>query len=254
MKKKFGIILRSYAKNEKDLDVAVFRAIKSIAYARELRNENTDETFFSEIVVLVPACQDCGSTALKILDGVDHLKAPPVAVMSVDGNPSSDVLNSGIELLSDLGINYATIVSHKAMNALTIQNMDAIVEAFNNGAKVVGIALAELHDIVMQGRLQNTFCCWDIEALQDVGGFDSKIGVEEITPLVRLIREHGTCVGVLAPSQTKPLDISKATDGIQRHEKIMQTKIERQLQELQRIDATFETIQSGIMPGYPKEI
>ncbi len=253
MKKEFGVILRSYAADFKDVASTASRAVKSIECIRALRSASGEE-IFSEIIVLVPSCKDCGSTAAEILKKVNHLGSPSVAVLSVDGDPNSDVLNIGVDLLADLGITYATIISNKAISILSVKNMDAKVKAFNDGAKAVGVVLPELKDVVLQGRLQNTFCSWEIEALQDVGGFDSKIGVEEMTPLVRLIRNYGKCIGVFVPSEVSVFDIGQTDAAISHHEKVVGTKVTRQQEEVQRVNSTFEFIQSGIMSGYPKTI
>lgn len=252
-KKKIGLLLRSYAKNAQDVLGVVDRAVKSIRHASSLYKEN-GEPIFEEIVVLVPSNYDCSITAGAIRRELEIFSIPRVTILEAEGNHSSDVLNIGTDLLLGYGIDYVVIASNKAINALTVENMNAMIKAFNSGAKVVGIAIHELQDIILKGHIQNTVAGWDIKALQAVGGFDSKKGVEEIAPIVRLIREYGQCIAVITPAQMPTLDIRKTVEGETHHKEVMTTKIDRQHEEILHVDSTFEFIQSGIMPGYPLSV
>ena len=247
--KKIGLLLRSYASQRKDVLGVVDRAVESIKRASRLQKDG--KPIFDQMVILVPSNYDCSITADAIRRELEMFQIPRVMILEAEGDHASDVLNVGTDLLLGYGIDHAVIASNKAINALTVENMSAIIRAFDKGAKAVGVAIYELQDIILQGRLQNTFCCWDIKALQAVGGFDSKIAVEEIAPIVRLIREYGPCIAVIVPSQMPSLAIRRSAEGIARYKAVTGTKTTRQTEELQRVDSTFEFVQSGIMPDYP---
>lgn len=254
-KKKIGLLLRSYAKKEEDVPSVVERALKSIEHASKLRDRSY-RTLFSSILVLVPRDYDCGLTADLIREQIARRDfSTRVMVAKTDGHHSCGTLNSGINFLeSRENLDYAVIISNKAIEALTTDAMEAMIEAFDHGAKVVGVAVDELQDVVLEGRIQNTFAGWDVKALCEVGGFDSEKGVEEIAPTVRLVRQYGPCIAVLNPNEKPALDIRKTADGDARHKEVMTTKIARQLEEAQRVGADFSFIKSGIMPGYPKKV
>lgn len=248
-KKKIGLLLRSYAKNPEDVPGVVTRAVKSIRHASSLRDEN-GEQIFTSIIVLIPREYDRGYTGRAILRQLEtSLILHMVAVFEVAGHHSCGVLNHGIKLLDDIGIDFAVIVSNKAIEALTADKVEAMLEAFDKGAKVVGVAVDELGDGVIEGRIQNTLSGWDVKALLKVGGFDSEIGVEEISPTVRLVREYGPCIAPLVPHNAAPLDIREG--GEVRHSEVIETKLTRQLAEVARVDSNFTFIQSGVMPDYP---
>ena len=231
--KKIGLLLRSYARNAEDVPGVVDRAVKSIRHASGLRDKN-GEQIFTSIVVLIPREYDCGFTGRAILRQLEtSLILRMVAVFEVAGHHSCGGLNHGIKLLGDIGIDCAVIISNKAINALTVRNMNAMLEAFDKGAKVVGVGVDELQNAVLDGRIQNTFAGWDIKALGEVGGFDSEIGVEEIAPTVRMIRKYGPCIATIDPGVMPALDIRKTADGEARHAMVMNTKIERQVAEVQ---------------------
>lgn len=253
MGKKIGLLLRSYAKKAEDVPGVVARAIKSIEHASGLRNED-GRPLFVDIVVVVPREYDCGYTAGAILKELPSSLLRRVSAFEVPGHHSCRALNGGIDVLASLGVDYAIIISNKAIEALTASTVKAVLEALDKGAKVVGVAIDELQDVVLEGRIQNTFSGWDVQALLAVGGFDSEKGVEEVAPTVRLIRKYGPCIAVLNPNKKLALDIRKTADGDARHKEVMTTKLERQLAEAKRVGADFDFIKDGIMPGYPQQV
>lgn len=250
MSKKIGLLLRSYAKTPEDVPGVVARAVKSIEHASGLRNED-DRPLFTDIVVITPCEYDCGATAGAILKDLPSSLLRRVSVFELPGHHSCGSLNGGIDVLASLDVDYVVIISNKAIQALTAGTMEAMLEAFDRGAKVVGVAIDELQDIVLEGRIQNTYAGWNIKALQEVGGFDSENGVEEIAPTVRMIQKYGPCIAVLRPKDITLLDIRKNPDGEARHSEVMNTKIERQISEVQRLGVDHGFIKSGLTLGYP---
>lgn len=206
----------------------VERAIKSIKYAYELRTVLFPRPVFDAIVVLVPYDYDCGETANAIIRALPHSYINQnVYVVNVLGHHSCEALNNGMEILATLGMDYAIVLSNKALQTLTSGTIEAMLEAFNKGAKIIGVAIDELQDVVLEGRVQNTFAGWDVRALRGVGGFDSEKGVEEVSSTVRLIRRHGPCIAVLDPEEKPALHIRESADGKAHHEEVLTTKIAR---------------------------
>ncbi len=252
MSAKIGLLLRSYAKESSDAEDVAKRAIKSVKNAYHLFDESGNH-IFEQIVVLVPRDYDCGDTALLIREKLlQERLTDRTVVSSPQGHHSCGVLNAGIEILESEGVGYAVIISNKAIAALNHSVMRAIAAAFEEGAKVVGVAVDELQDVVIAGRVQNTFAAWDIQTLIDVGGFDSENGEEEIAPSIQLVRKYGQCIAALVPSEVIVLDIRKSPDGVARHHEVMTTKATRQHSAADRLGTNFMFIQNGIMPGYPK--
>jgi len=254
LSKKIGLLLRSYAKTTEDVPGVVSRALKSIEHACSLRDKN-GERIFSRVAVIVPRDHDCGHTRWEIVRALPISELfQPALIRDVPGHHSCGALNEGIVILDSFNIDYAVIISNKAIKALTVPVVEAIIEAFAKGAKVVGVAVDELQEFVLEGRIQNTFAGWDVRALREVGGFDSLAGVEEVTPTVRLLWTYDKCIATLVPKEVPTLDIRKTNDGKARHEEVMKTKLDRQQEEVEKVGVDFNFIKNGMMAGYPKSV
>lgn len=247
--------MRSYAKTPEDVAGVVARAQKSIAHANSLYYPD-GEAIFQAIVVLVPRDYDCGETYRALPKEINLFEDCDVStlVQEASGHHSCGALNVGITILDLSSFDYAVIISNKAIEALTTDTMVAMLEAFDKGAKVVGVAVDELQDVVLGGRVQNTFAGWDIKALRDVGGFDSETTVEEIAPSVRLICEHGPCIAILNPKLKPTLNIRQTAEARLHHDEIISKKLGLQQIELDRMEADFSFIRSGILAGYPQQV
>lgn len=254
MNKKIGLLLRSYAKKPAAVAEVVHRAVKSIMRAHDLRDKDGGP-MFEAVVVLVPEEHDYGGTATAIIKALPPEYIEQRAyVLEVSGHHSCEALNEGIEILAGMGIDYAVILSNKAIQALSVNVLEAMLEAFAAGAKVVGVAVDELQEFVLEGRIQNTFAGWDVKALREVGGFDSLAGVEEVTPTVRLLWTYDKCIAALVPKEVPTLDIRQNPDGKARHEEVMTTKLDRQQKEVEKVGVDFNFIKNGMMAGYPKSV
>lgn len=242
----YGVLLRVYTPKPEEVADRVERALKHVHHVFDVAKEFPA---LHRVVLVVPRDYDCGLTYQALSKRIDaEGLSSLVSMLTPTGHHSCEALNFGLTA-AHLESSHALIVSGKAMSYLTLSVLRAFDEAFACGAKVVGLAVDELHDIVLEGRIQNTFAAWDIKALQQVGDFDSKGGVEEIAPLVRLIREFGQCI---APIDTVAgtLEVLKSETARARHEEVMTTKLVRQQAELDRVGSNFAEIKSGIMPGY----
>lgn len=249
-KSTYCVALRVYTSKFEEVDDRVERALKHVRQILKVSEEFP--TLFS-VVLIVPNDYDCGHTYRALLErfGTEKL-LEKVALCTPGGHHSCDVLNYGMSVAA-VDSSHVLIISGKAMSYLTVSAMRAIDEAFADGAKVAGLAVDELRDIVLAGRIQNTFAAWDLEALNAVGIFDSSSGVEEIAPLVRLVRQFGKCIAPINVATGK-LDVLSSETALARHREVMTTKLARQQEELARVNSCFSEIKAGIMPGYPRSI
>lgn len=247
----YGLILRSYAKSKDEAPKVVDRAIKSINHAKWVYLKKGIAAF-GRIVVVTPKDYDCGATAVLLREKLFLEKIDDrVLVIEPEGHHSREALNAAVELLADEGYTKTVIISNKAIANLKGATMQAVEVAFEQGAKVVGVAIDEMRDVVREGRIQNTFAAWDIPAILNVGVFDAADGVEEVAPSVRILQKHGPCIAVLVPEDVPPLDIRESADGVARHKEVMDTKHDNQMSECERLGVDFSFIKSGVMPGYP---
>lgn len=242
--------LRVYTPKFEEVGDRVERALKHVRQILKVSEEFP--TLFS-VVLIVPNDYDCGHTYRALLErfGTEKL-LEKVALCTPGGHHSCEVLNYGMSVAA-VDSSHVLIISGKAMSYLTVPAMRAIDEAFADGAKVAGLAVDELRDTILAGRIQNTFAAWDLEALNAVGNFDSTTGVEEMAPLVRLIRKFGRCIAPLDTGAGK-LDIHESETARARHSEVMLTKLDRQLKEVLRVGSGFAEISSGVLPGYPRSI
>ncbi len=251
-----GIVVRSYNKPgrpKEEIVKDIQRAVKNAA--KLLSVEVGDKPAFARVMFAVPVDHDFGGTA-ELLSHAFAGGRLNAEVLEVKGHHSCQALNEALGVCAVKGIDYGIIVSGKAIDYVRPATLRAMLDAFDRGAKVVGVATDELVEGVKEGRVQNTFCGWDLEALFNLEppGFDSSDGVEEYAPAARLIKKHGACVAVLIPFDLPPLDIRGNADGKARHEEVMRTKMARQQQEAVRVGADFAFVKVSILPGYPKTV
>ena len=243
----YGLLLRAYVKKTGDVDAIVDRTIANIKLVLDLN-------IFNDIMILVPTDYDCGLTVIKLRQALSEnkLNSDNLHIAGRAGHHSCEALNLAIAELHH--VDKVVIISGKAIPYITHKTMEEADLAFSAGAIVVGVVVDELEEIILSGHVQNTFAIWDLSALLSLGGFQTDLGVEEIDPLVRLTQEHGQCIAILDPSEKPKLNIRKSADGVERHKEVMETKLARQQQEVDRLGVDLKFIRSGILPGYPKKI
>lgn len=254
-----GILLRGYTRKKEEVPDVVKRL-----YASAMRAYHIG---FGKVVILVPADKDCGFTNLAVTIKFRDFATEVILTLSLSGNENSDVLNSGLDfLIKEHDKKYAFIMSNKALGYLTVENVVKMLSSFDDGALVfddgalvAGLAVRdtkvpneedEVFRGVIEGRLSNIFCAWDIGALRAAGGFTSQIGVEEIAPIVNFVQVVGQCIAPVLPVGQESLSISPLR--AEHWEKISSTKTKRQLEEARCAGGSFELIKSGILAGYPK--
>ena len=239
----YGVLVRVYTPKAEEVESRVGRALE---HARRILAVHEEFSALKRVVFLVPRDYDCGKTYQALLCGLKEggLQSS-VDIYAPPGYHSCEVLNEGLGELYG-SVSHALIVSGKAMSYLTHSALLAIDQAFARGAKVSGLAIDELCDIVLAGRIQNTFAAWDINALLGVGGFDCRTDVEEMAPLVRLALQFGRCVAPIEVEGSS-LDVPATATAQERHRRVMATKLEKQQAECRRLGACFEFIRGAIM-------
>jgi hypothetical protein len=271
-----GLLLRVFSSKPELVDQNVMQIVETIDKAMDLRIGG--KRVFSRVDVLVSAdtrygdC-DCGLTARALWDFYDDSHTGEsrgdlrrhVFVSEVKhGDIFCALLNCGVALQLHHRVAYTMILSSGAKDYLTIENMQAMINALSSGARVTGLAITELTQSILEGRIANTCAIWHNQSLLTVGGFDLMArkglvgeerpyaGVEEIAPLVRLIELYGACIAPVKPQGEDAkvwVNPDEATDpeGFARHERKMASKYTRQLTHATALGRNFEFIKSGVM-------
>ncbi len=259
--KKIGLILRIFSSKIEDLPNRLQQLEKIIFLAKKLKIGN--KSVFSRIDVLVWGDQrfsekDCGKTFDLVSRNFKNEQLVFVHDFK-NGDIFCSILNYGVATQLSQGISHSCIASVEVASYFSEENFRLMIGGLYRGALAVGLALNELQDLIMAGRLANTLCIWDNLSLLSVGGFDLKAeksrdeksalyikgwneqekknlfyelaGVEEIIPLARMIENFGPCVLPIMPVDSgcyKIPDKFKETELYFRHLSKMATKVERQ--------------------------
>lgn len=286
-----GLLLRVFSAKPELIDKNVEMVKQTVKKACELG-------IFSRVDLLVSADArygdtDCGGTADALrkamieFDGklqTDKFEGrkPSIFVSEVrNGDIFCGMLNYGIVLQMRHGIDYTMILSFGASDYLTEENMNAMFDALEKGAKVTGLAITELAPSILDGRIANTAAIWDNVSLMTVGGFDLRAskpfkddriasyvrgwstekgevfynaaGVEEIFPLVRMVKVFGPCIAPILPKTGARWEVSNDPDVQKREQSKLGTKYERQMRWLVAEDVDFSFLKGGVMPEYKNQ-
>lgn len=281
-RKRLGLILRVFARTP---GVVARNAEDVLSAARKAEDlKDSQGNIFSSILILVCAdttrvdC-DCGDTAAYLRKQVGVGGAIEVHEVA-HGDLSCGVLNYGVATMLRDRIDYVAILSHGVAGYLTRSTMERCITALEKGARVVGVAINELQDQILEGRIANTFAVWDAKALMSVGGFDlraawpkkndptslylrgwnvekgevfyPRAGVEEIIPAIRLAQDYGPCIAAFVPEGApiwKRPDPALDPVGHDREVKKMGTKLERQMAMALSVGADLSVLRGGLMKG-----
>ncbi len=228
----YGLVSRVYAKNTEGVHEAVMRVTETVRQAHAVG--------LGQVEVVVPLIEDCGQTFPQVHEALaasNHARA-----CGFTGDPNAGALTAGIRILQNLRCKYGFVISNKAIRFLTKPNVLHMLEAFERGALVVGMPVDELAESVRQGLILNTFAAWDINALAEVGFFDSKDGVEEIAPIGRWIQKyHRPCIAVVEPENSADIELRSGPEAEEHHRRVLATKRERQEAEARRVGVTLES-------------
>lgn len=285
-RKTVGLILRTFApKPEQVLErVKQMRLFIDKTAAITVDTNFDAKVIFSRIDILVWADDsyqgsDCGQTAEAMQN--EFAEDANVSVHEVHhGDLFCGLLNFGVAIQLRNGIDYSVIASTEASSYLTDSVMDKFVLAACNHAKVVGLAITELTESILKGRIANTFAMWHNLSLLQCGGFDLRAakpkdeksavylkgysddkpvfyqlaGVEEVIPLARMVETFGACLAPILPDQGQYVvpDPVKDPELYLRHISKMGTKKQRQDALLAQVGYDFTYLESGVIHHYRK--
>ncbi len=277
-----GALLRVFASTPDVVEHQVESAITALRRLLILRTNG--KPTFSRIDFLVSndhryADSDCALTTSRLRAIVDaEFSDSPVHVLDIKyGDIFCMLLNYGIVNQLEDRIPYSCIISHSASAYITQENIDALLGAMQQKARVAGLALYGITELVEKGRIANTFSIWHNKSLMTVGGFDLRsskplkndlhsvvsrtnnlnkvstyhvAGCEEIIPLIRLTKNFGACIKVISPNEKNVLWGTNATNdptGYLNHLAKLATKDVRQqhMARLEGVDVSF--LKEGIL-------
>lgn len=287
--KKVGALLRCFAREPKFLASTLEVTLASIE--KMLSVKVSGMPFVSRIEVLVPRDEsyvehDFGGTAASLRQAIASRGWRNVFVSEVKyGDIFVGLLNYGMAKLLRGGCDYGVVLSKEAESYFTLEAAEDFIKAAESGALVAGLAINELTESIMQGRIANTFSMWHIMSLVQVGSFDLRnakqkketpitfraeawdaqkghwnydlAGVEEIIPLIRLMRTfvEQPCIAPILP-RGNGVRIWKAPDpqldpeGFTRHVNKLGTKFVRQSHFADQEKADLSFLQGGVIEAY----
>ena len=283
-RKPIGLILRVYATDEADIPKRIQMTREFID--RALNVAVDEHNPIKRIDVLVWADpnykSDCGQTATALREAFKELDNKVFVSEVKYGDIFCGLLNYGIALQLEHGIPYSIIASTEAYSYFTPETITAIIDAACFGARTVGVAINELTQSILEGRICNTFAMWHNISLLTVGGFDLRAakpsddksafymrgwsenkgdvyyhlaGVEEMIPLARMVETFGPCIAPIRPlgegvQQYVVPDPVKEPELYLRHISKMGTKTERQTALIVPEGCDLSFLQGGIIEGY----
>jgi hypothetical protein len=275
---KVGLLLRTFATKPEDVLERVTAIQKTLDKIG--RFEIDGKSVFSHTDILVwrdrrYVHSDCGETADALKQATDN-----VSIQEMDGDIYCDLMNSGFAIQNKAGIDYTLTISPDANSYATPETLQLVLEAASRGALVVGVAIDELADSILRGRVANTFAMWHDLTILGVGGFNQRearpitdprltkyimgyendrpvyypfAGVEEVIPLARIFdRLNRPFIAPVLPLVEGSGVYEKPTDPdlLARHEIKMSTKLERQMGMLLAEGYNFSWLEAAVMPEY----
>lgn len=228
---------------------------------------------------------DCGKTVAALEHEIggraNHVNGLIVGLVEfTSGDLYVGANNEGVQYCEGAGMTHAMFLSAGLLDYFVPANMALVIEALECGALATGVAMEPFVDSVMAGRLLDTFDVWQIQSLKSVGGFDllaaqprkSEIkgisqlyykegndwvytyaGVEEMVPLIRLVRKYGTCIAPIMPAVKGEWKISDDPEVRERERKKILSKEGRQkrVSDVEGVSLNF-LAKYGVMKAYRK--
>lgn len=288
--KNIGALLRVFATTP---ELVAGQAEQVMELARRIGSVKIRDKFMAKrIEILIPLDPgytdvDCGKTAKAVREIIS--KEPwaegRVFVSEVkNGDVFCSILNYGMYRLARAGCDYGLVASKEAYSYFNQETAEAMIEAAEAGALAIGVAISELEQLIMQGRVANTMALWHISSLQQVCGFDLKAakqqkddpsceelsgwdndkqlhkyganGCEEIIPLIRMYRMFKRpIIATFLPKGTgikqyEVPDPIKDPVGHKRHWAKMYTKAARQAFMANYVNADMSVFNGAVMEQY----
>ena len=282
--KKVGLLVRGFAKKADDVPSRVAMMDELISTARKAEVEG--KPFIGRTDILIWANQndypgevDCGELAPALRKHFKNDKNVFVHEVKT-GDLFCSILNYGATMQTRAGCDYSVIASAEANPYWGSDVPAKLVRAMCDGALVAGVAINELTESVMEGRIANTLAMWHTISLMSVGGFDLHAtkpkddkhahymkgtdsegrvrfyhlgGVEEMIPLARLVDMFGQCIAPIESSDPNLRyimpDPAKDPELYARHMSKFGTKLERQTAHLVHVGRDISHIRGGVMDG-----
>ncbi|PKM91113.1 hypothetical protein CVU82_03600 [Candidatus Falkowbacteria bacterium HGW-Falkowbacteria-1] len=277
---KIGLILRTFSTKIQSVDSRIIQLRKIVELAEVMKIDG--ENIFSRIDILVWndqgfAEKDCGETFGLVREAFKNNQNVFVHDFH-NGDIFCSILNFGIGIQLRNGIDYSAIASTEIFSYFSSTNLSPMIEALDKGALATGLAINEIQESVMAGRLANTLAIWHNISLLSVGSFDLRAakakdeksalylkgwneeenknlfyqlaGVEEVIPLVRMVENFGPCIFPVLPIEGgsyKIPDKTKEPELYLRHLSKIGTKRERQNIFLALVGFDSSYLQGGIM-------
>ncbi len=290
--KRVGVIFRTFAKKPEQVGQRVKMVQQAVEriFAIQINSQQLirridvlvwmDDRYRDYVGGQSVSAADCGLTApelKKLFWGDKKVRISEVR----RGDLFCGLLNYGLALQRQANIDYSFIISPDAAGYITQRNIDKMIEGICAGAAVVGLAINELKESVLEGRVANTFAIWNNFALDVVGNFDLTsakpvdertarylrgwdekegdkwypiAGVEEVVPLARLVDYYGQCIAAVLPEQSS--ENYQVPDPVQepelheRHIKKMATKKVRQAELLSLAGYELSWLAKGVLKNF----
>jgi hypothetical protein len=286
-----GVLIRVFAFTQDAVPFQIASAMDALSRLLALRTNGRPT--ISRVDFLVSSDPDyedtdCGLTASSLRDVITR-EFPDANVFVSEikkGDLYCMLLNYGIAMQLEDRIPYSFIMSHRTSCYITEENIHALLGAMYTKARVAGLILPEMKDVIRKGRVLNTFAIWHNKSLVTIGGFDLRsakpglvhahlkekivgwskekekrhgdgtvqyhlAGCEEIIPEVRLIRFFGPCIQVFAPSEELAsvceTPLEVDPKAYHRHFSKLATKEERQRRFAAMEGVDLEFIEKGLM-------
>lgn len=273
----FGLLLRVFAMKEQDVPKRVAMVREFVERARKTPIKRVD------VVVWYNKAygnrSDCGMTFFAMQKEFESEKNFVHIHELTTGDLYVSALNFGISE-QVRHVDFTVIASPEARSYFTPETFDGIVKAHANGARVCGVAITELEQSILEGRLSNTYCSWHISSLMQVGMFDKmcqfpldpragrwlyhpvdrdrielyypEAGVEEIPVLCYMALEWGAFTATILPTGEGVQRYEVPTDPVlkERHLAKMTAKLIRQQYFVGRVDCTLDVLKAALLSEY----
>ncbi len=285
-----GALLRIFANSDEIVTQQIASGLEAAKKLNEL--EISGKKVFSRIDFLVSnddrfEDSDNGEITEKLRAAIEETfgNKSLIRVLNIQrGDIYCMLLNYGVVNQMEDRVPYSFIITHSAHNYITLENISSMLAAMQEKARVAGLQINNISELVQKGRVANTFAVWHNKSLMTVGGFDlrsakplktadcnSVIGIcttseaaeyknqellyltagcEEIIPLIRLTRVFGPCIKpIVAEDSDIPWGprIGSETDEYKRHQEKLATKEARQNYFANLVGTTADFLQEGII-------
>lgn len=285
-----GALMRVFAQSRETMEYQIDSALKAAERLLAVRVDG--KVVFSRIDFLVSDDNrfpdtDFGETATYLRQHIrERFPGSPLSVLDVrNGDIYCMLLDYGIVNQMEDRVSYSLIVSHGVSDYITQENIEALLAAMYCKARVAGLAIREVKELVTQGRIQNTCALWHNKSLMTIGGFDLRAakpdrahldshesvtaqseehgelygssdvayvraGCEEIIPLLRFTKFFGPSIAVILPvSESAWRAGENGNDSVQhkRHLAKLATKEIRQAHMAALEGMTLSVLNRGIV-------